>query len=256
MKPLFKYPGGKYNEINFFKKYYPKKFNLFIEPFVGGGAVFFDLNFNNNIIVDFNEDLVNFYEVIKKGFSKEIYQEVKKIKNDKMTFYFVRDDLMSKNNIEKAIRFYYLRKTCFRGLSRYNKNGKFNVPYGNYKKVDCECLLEKKYENLLKKTIILNKSFEYIFKKCDNENNFIFLDPPYHEVFNGYSSFGFTEEDHRRLFECFKKSKNKCLLIIGKTDFINNLYKDYIIDEYNKKYAMTVYKENKPNKIHLIIKNY
>lgn len=255
MNPIFKFPGGKRGEIKHFEKYYPENFDLYIEPFVGGGSVFFDLNFNNNIIADINSEIINFYNTIKCGCGKEILDLVNKFSILEEGYYHIRNTYKPNTDIEYAARFFYLRKTCFRGFIRYNKSGKFNVPYGNYKKVDYLSLLDKNYSELLKKTNILNYSFEDIFKKYNDKDNFMFLDPPYHQVFSDYDKSGFIEKDHFNLSECFKKTKNKCLLIMGKTFFIKELYKDYIIEEYDKKYSIDT-KEEKSNSKHLIIKNY
>lgn len=121
--------------------------------------------------------------------------------------------------------------------------------------MDFNSLNDESYIDLLQKTTILNYSFEDTFQAFDNKENFMFLDPPYHKVFSDYDKLGFTEDDHIKLSECFKTTKNKCLMVIGKTDFIVNLYKDYIVEEYDKKYSIDT-KKNKSNSKHLIIKNY
>jgi len=106
---------------------------------------------------------------------------------------------------------------------------------------------------------IYNKDFSYIFKKYNDENNFMFLDPPYDSKFTDYGYCQFGKEEHKKLFDYFQKTKNKCLLIIGKTDFIEDLYKKYIVDKYEKKYRFKIHSGrvgNEINNIHLIIKNF
>ena len=108
-------------------------------------------------------------------------------------------------------------------------------------------------------TEILNTNYEIIFEKYNDENNFMFLDPPYDSEFTDYGYCKFGKQEHMKLAELFKNTKNKCLMIIGKTDFIVDLYKDYIVDEYEKKYKFKLYDnriDDKINTKHLIIKNY
>jgi DNA adenine methylase len=163
------------------------------------------------------------------------------------------------NSLDSASRFYYLRKTCFRGMLRYNNKGKFNIPYGRYKTYNYDNLIIPEYETLLKRTEILKSSFELLFDKYNSENNFMFLDPPYDSEFTDYGYCKFGKDEHKKLAECFKTTKIKCLMIIGKTDFITDLYKDYIVGEYPKKYRFKLHSGRIGDNIntnHLIIKNY
>lgn len=260
IKPLIKWSGGKAKEIPSFKNYYPMKFSTYIDPFVGGGSVFFDLNFKGlNVINDIHKDLINFYIQIKLGNSHIIYNLMKQYKNDEETYYYIRDTFIPSNDIENAFVFYYLRKTCFRGMLRYNRSGKFNIPYGRYKTINYESLKDPFYENLLKRTEIKLTSFDKIFDGYNDEDNFVFLDPPYDSIFSDYGYCIFDKSKHLKLFEYFSTTKNKCLLIIGKTTFIETLYKDYIKGSYDKKYAFKIYSGRVGNEInnkHLIITNY
>jgi DNA adenine methylase len=161
--------------------------------------------------------------------------------------------------LDLAKRFYYQRKTCFRGMLRYNKDGKFNIPFGKYKTINYSELLNPSYESLLCRTEIVNESFETIFENYNNENNFMFLDPPYDSEFTDYGYCSFGKDHHIRLAECFKTTKIKCLMVIGKTSFIEELYRDYICDEYDKKYRFKLYANRigeEINTVHLVIKNY
>jgi DNA adenine methylase Dam len=163
------------------------------------------------------------------------------------------------NELDNAKRFYYQRKTCFRGMMRYNKKGKFNIPFGKYKTINYNDLKNKRYEELLKKTKIFNKSFEYVFEKYNDKNNFMFLDPPYDSEFTDYGYCKFGKEEQIILANLFKQTKIRCLMIIGKTKFIEDLYKDYIVSEYDKKYKFKIHSGRVGDEIntkHLIIKNY
>ena len=189
----------------------------------------------------------------------EIYEFMTQHPNDEKTYYSIRDNMEINTSIETAKRFYYLRKTCYRGMLRYNKKGKFNIPFGRYKTYNYEILKNRKYTELLSRSTILNTNFKTIFEDYNDENNFMFLDPPYDSEFTDYGYCKFGKKEHEELAHCFKETTIKCLMIIGKTDFIVNLYKDYIVDEYDKKYRFKLHSNRISDDInnkHLIIKNY
>jgi len=246
-------------KLNFLKKYMPKDFDMYLEPFIGGGSVYFYLNPKKAVINDIHKDLIDLYRCIANGKNKDIYDFMKNNNNDETTYYKIRDEMIINDDLDNAKRFYYQRKTCFRGMLRYNKNGKFNIPFGKYKSINYNELLNDNYEKLLQKTIILNENFEYVFQNYNNENNFMFLDPSYDSEFTNYGYCEFGRKEHIKLAELFKQTKIKCLMIIGKTDFIENLYKDYIVDEYSKNYKFKLYGNRIGDEIntkHIIIKNY
>lgn len=144
-------------------------------------------------------------------------------------------------------------------MLRYNRDMKFNIPFGRYKTINYTELLNKDYETLLNRTEIYNEKFEVIFEKFDDETNFMFLDPPYDSEFTDYGYCSFGKEEQRKLASLFKTTKIKCLMIIGKTKFIEELYDGYIVDEYDKKYKFKLYNNRIGDEIntkHLIIKNY
>lgn len=259
LKPLVKWSGGKGDEINKFKSYIPDNYQLYLEPFIGGGSVYFHLCPEKAVISDVHTELIDLYQSVANGNAEDIYKFMQENKNDELTYYQVRDHMNIENSLDSAKRFYYERKTCFRGMLRYNKSGKFNIPYGRYKTINYEDLKNPDYEKLLKKTTILKQSFEYIFEHYNDENNFMFLDPPYDSEFTDYGYCKFGKEEQKKLATLFKITKIKCLMIIGKTPFITDLYKDYIIGEYDKNYKFKLYDGRIGNEIntkHLIIKNY
>lgn len=259
IKPLIKWSGGKSDEIKHFIKYIPSDYDTYIEPFIGGGSVYFHLFPNKAVISDVHKELIDLYQSISEGKSNEIYEFMNNHPNDEETYYKIRDNMEIKDKLDSAKRFYYERKTCFRGMLRYNKSGKFNIPFGKYKTINYNELRNPKYEELLKKTEILNKSFEYIFENYNNENNFMFLDPPYDSEFTDYGYCQFGKEAQLKLANLFKETKIKCLMIIGKTEYISELYKNYIVDEYDKKYRFKLYDGRVGDEIntkHLIIKNF
>ena len=259
LKPLIKWSGGKSDEINIIMKFIPENYRIYIEPFVGGGSVYFYLSPQNAIINDIHGELITFYKCIADGYRNDIYDFMKKNVNSEDIYYSIRDNMDILNALDCAKRFYYLRKTCFRGMLRYNKDGKFNIPYGRYKTINYNDLLNEYYEILLKRTLILNTDYINIFEMYNDDNNFMFLDPPYDCEFIDYGYCKFDREEHKKLAELFKATKIKCLMIIGKTEFITELYNGYIIGEYEKKYRFKLYNGrigDEINNKHLIIKNY
>jgi DNA adenine methylase len=259
LAPLIKWSGGKSDEIKTFYKHIPSSYNKYIEPFIGGGSLFFYLNPNNAIITDVHTELIDLYQSIKEGKSEEIYKFMELNQNTEENYYKIRDTMAINNSLDSAKRFYYQRKTCFRGMLRYNKNNKFNIPFGKYKTINYSDLLNKKYEELLSRTEIIKTSFEYAFDNYNDNNNFMFLDPPYDSEFTDYGYCKFGKDEHIKLAKYFKETKIKCLLIIGKTKFIEELYKDYIVEEYEKQYKFKLYGGRVGDEIntkHLIIKNY
>ena len=268
LKPLIKWSGGKTDEINKFKEYIPDKYDTYLEPFIGGGAVYFYLSPKKAVISDVHPELIDLYKAVKNKKSKEIYKFMEKHPNEEKIYYEIRDKMEIKSYLDSAKRFYYQRKTCFRGMLRYNNSGKFNIPFGRYKTYNYENLKDIRYEKLLSNTEIECKDFSYIFENYNNSNNFMFLDPPYGSEFTNYGYCSFGKDEHKSLAECFKKTKIKCLMIIGKTPFIEELYsgsfsrttgindKKYIIDEYDKKYRFKLHSGRIGDEIntkHLII---
>lgn len=259
LKPLIKWSGGKSDEISKFAKYIPTDYDVYIEPFIGGGSVYFHLSPTKAVISDVHTELIDFYQSIGDGHASEIYDFMETYPNDEETYYRVRDEMEISDKLDNAVRFYYLRKTCFRGMMRYNKSGKFNIPFGRYKSVNYNELMNLEYEKVLKRTEILNIGFETIFAKYNNERNFMFLDPPYDSEFTDYGYCHFGRDEQVKLANCFKETKIRCLMIIGKTPFIEELYKDYIVEEYDKKYKFKLYGGRVGDEIntkHLVITNY
>jgi DNA adenine methylase len=258
LSPIIKWCGGKSDEISKIIPYLPTQYKLYLEPFVGGGALFFHLQPSIAVINDIHKELIDFYQSIKNGFSMDIYHFMQEHPNNEETYYNVRS-YTNNDILDNAKKFYYLRKTCFRGMLRYNSKGEFNIPFGRYKTYSYEDLKNKKYEELLQRTSIFNTDFEYIFQNYNDSDNFMFLDPPYDSDFTDYGYCKFGKEEHKKLAHLFKNTNIKCLMIIGKTVFIEELYKDYIVSEYEKKYKFKIHSGrigDEINNKHLIIKNY
>ncbi|MDR1837013.1 MAG: DNA adenine methylase [Treponema sp.] len=248
IKPYLKWAGGKRQLLTDIKKCLPKGMNdyIYYEPFVGAGAVFFELQPRKAVINDFNEQLILTYNVIKKNVDDLIillkkYQE----KNNEEYYYEIRNidrDLIKFNKLtdtEKAARLIFLNKTCFNGLYRVNSQGLFNVPYGKYKNpAICEEIVLRQINNYLNSNeiIILNNDFEHAVSTADKKS-FVYFDPPYHSPdktnFTGYQADGFNENEQERLRSVIVKMTNrgvKCLLSNSDTVYIRELYNHDFFD--------------------------
>lgn len=259
LKPIVKWSGGKSDEIKQFEQFIPKDFDTYLEPFIGGGSLYFYINPQKSAIADVHTELIHLYQAIQQGHAPQIHAFMETHPNEEATYYEVRNNMPVPTPLDIACRFYYQRKTCFRGMLRYNKNGKFNIPFGKYKTINYRELLNPAYETLLKRTEILNTSFEHVFERYNDAKNFMFLDPPYDSEFTDYGYCKFGREEHVKLAACFKQTKIRCLMIIGNTPFIEDLYKEYIVGEYDKKYRFKLYAGrigDEINTTHLIIANY
>ena len=243
-KPILKWAGGKTQLLEHLLPKIPKEYNKYIEPFFGGGALFFALKPNNSIIADSNPELINLYRVIAKDVNSLI-SELKNLKNEKDFFYDMRKKEFSElSEIEAAARTIFLNKTAFNGLYRVNKKGQFNVPFGYYKNpkiLDEDQLLAA--SKILKKTKILLGDFKDVLCKHAKKGDFIFLDPPYLPVskysdFKRYTKEQFYEKDQISLANLVNKlSKKGCHILLTNSNhpLIHELYKDFNIDIYKTK---------------------
>jgi len=242
-----KWAGGKGQLLGQFEPLFPKKFNRYLEPFVGGGAVFFHIiqNFKPKkiIISDVNEELINTYKIVKTDVERLII-ELKQhreyhLAEGKKYYLTIRatnpNDLLS---LERAARFIYLNKTCFNGLYRVNSGGGFNVPMGSYENPDI--VQEERLRivsKLLKNVTIKVMSFEKILGIA-KKGDFIYFDPPYYPLknknsFTTYTKGAFLEKEQELLAEVFKKlDKKGCSVMLSNSDtkFIKDLYVKYNIN--------------------------
>ncbi|MEG9487638.1 DNA adenine methylase [Mannheimia indoligenes] len=161
--------------------------------------------------------------------------------------------------------FFFIRNYCYSSMFRYNSKNEFNVPYGgisyneNYLGKKIEYLYSEIHQEKYKKTVIENVDFEIFLDKFNySENDFIFLDPPYDSEFSDYAGNTFSQEDQRRLARFLNSTNAKFLLVIKKTDFIENLYKDsqFNIKIFEKTYQVSFKNRNNRNVEHLVITNF
>jgi|SRR5690625_3121546 len=242
LQPFLKWAGGKRQLLPQIRKHAPENFKRYFEPFVGAGAVLFDITPKQALINDTNEELINVYNVIKDKEKIELLiNHLKTHVNKEEYFYDIRklDRKDSFNNLadyKKASRFIYLNKTCYNGLYRVNSKGHFNVPFGRYKNPQYvnEAVLRKVHSYLNDNRIeIMNTDFEEAVEGAE-AGDFIYLDPPYDPIsktstFTEYSKGGFNRDEQIRLRDTFiDLYKRGCYVLLSNsnTDFINSIY-DY-----------------------------
>lgn len=229
--------------------------------------MFWDLELTGSIINDFNHNLIRFYQDVRDNFTV-IKSELDKISDiysandvdkNKELYYSIRS-LFNKKSSQYcfATMYYFLNKTSFSGMTRFNSKGEFNIPFGWYSKFNTASLTLE-HSKLLCKTKICNSDYSDIFKTVSTDD-FMFLDPPYDCRFTDYGnkemSNGFEHEQHEKLADDFKHCNCQALMIIGKTPFIEKLYKGYIIDEYDKQYSINIKNRFLNDAKHLVISNY
>jgi DNA adenine methylase len=264
VKPFVKWAGGKRQTIQEIKKRMPEKYNRYLEPFLGGGAVFFSLNFKSAVIGDINEELINTYNIIKNNI-KDLIDSLKKHYYDKEYYYEIRALNPQKlDEIERAGRFIFLNRTCFNGLYRVNKKGLFNVPFGRYKSpLICDEKNLKLVSKKLKSVEIKCGDYKEIVS-CAQKNDFIYFDPPYMPLtetsnFVNYNKNGFSKTDQIELRDLFAALSNKgvfCLLSNSYTEEIINLYSEFNIDTIKAYRNINSRVEGRGKIKEVVIKNY
>lgn len=239
-QPFLKWAGGKRQLLPEIRKYVPKKINTYYEPFIGAGAVLFDIQPKKAVINDVNKELVNVYNVIKNNVD-ELIEDLQKHENESEYFYAIRDldrqpEYKELSPVERASRIIYLNKTCFNGLFRVNSQGQFNVPFGKYKnpQIVNEIVVRAVHNFFSTNEItILNGDFGTAVETA-KKGDFVYFDPPYDPVsdtssFTGYSLDGFNRDDQIRLRDlCVELDKRGCKFLLSNsaTDFIKEIYEE------------------------------
>ncbi len=269
---IFKWTGGKRREIKSFSSFFPNFLNdnyTYVEPFVGGGAVYFHLNNpGKNVINDFDAQVINFYNqfaISDTLFLSELNRIGKITDHDLLSEEYYKQRNFDKGSglnkltgVEQAVRFFTVNQLAFSGMRRFNASGEFNVPFGHYKKINTSIIHSQPHIDLLKRTEMFNGDFENIMKNNDNINTFMFLDPPYTRVFNEYSSDNsFGVDDQKRLCATIRALKNaNVMMIIDKSELTLSLYSDMIASTYTLKYGVNIKNRFNTDVEHLIVTNY
>jgi len=248
---FIKWPGNKTDLLSNIITSFPSNYNEYYEPFLGSGAILFQLKPTNAIINDINSKLINCYYGVKSNVVK-VMQILDEYQDDRSIFLGKRDLYNSSNyNIlsieEKAALLIYLSKTCFRGLYRENSRGEFNQSYGQYNKTsfyDYTTLISSSNYLNNNKVSILNDHYLKILKLC-KPGDLIYLDPPYYNddltKIRKYTNKCFGRVEHQQLKEAFDLlSIQKCYCVQSSYDepFIRELYKKYNIiklPSYNRR---------------------
>ncbi len=292
-RPFVKWAGGKAQLLDTFRDYYPRalqtgRVKRYIEPFVGGGAVLFDIlqsyNVKEAFVFDINEDLINAYIVVKYCVNELIeilsFLEREYLRADeeerKHMYYDIRNLYNNANkqpglNVERAAQFIFLNHTCFNGLYRVNKAGLFNVPAGRYKNpkiYDEENLYS--VSNVLKKVSIFAADYKASLNYVDKDS-FVYIDPPYRPLtatarFTSYSRYDFTDDDQIELAQVFREmNKMGALLMLSNSDpknvdlndsFFDELYKDFHIYRVYAKRSINAKADGRASISELIVTNY
>lgn len=273
IKPFVKWAGGKRQIIDKLKTYIPEEFGTYYEPFVGGGALLFELTPKNAVINDCNEELMNVYRVLRTDdeytkmchlldsyetkHSEEFYYRIRNKDRDNEKF-----ERMS--NHARAARTLYLNKACFNGLYRVNSKGQFNVPYGKKEKINTyegENLLKVCMYLTLNDVKIMCTDFEEALKDA-KEGDFVYLDPPYDtftNAFTTYTNTGFGKEEQIRVASVFKDLDErgvKVMLSNHNTPLIQELYQGYYVHVIEAKRNINSNGAKRGNVEDVIITNY
>lgn len=245
ISPIVKWVGGKRQLLPEIMPLINQKCSTYVEPFVGGGAVFFELQPKKAIINDYNSELMNVYVVVRDQSEKLLEVLEKHSKNNtEEYFYEIRsldrsEDYIHMSDVDKAARIIYLNKTCYNGLYRVNSAGKFNSPYGRYKNPNIinETLIREMSAYLRSGKITIRQGDYKDVLKGLRKGAFVYLDPPYMPIsssssFTGYTEHGFSY-DHQVMLkkECDKLRKKGISFLQSNADCpqIRELYQDYEI---------------------------
>ena len=266
--PIVKWVGGKRQLMFELLKNMPKSHNRYFEPFIGGGALFFELQPENAYISDMNEELINLYSVVRDNVY-ELISDLNKHEVSKEYFLEIRNldrtnEYKNLSNVQRASRFIYLNRTCFNGLYRVNSQGQFNVPYGNYKNpriVDENNLLN--CSELLKNTEIKCADFSEILTKV-KKGDFVYFDPPYVPLnetssFTSYTKDGFDMDMQFKLREvCDELNSMGVMFMLSNSDtkFVNELYSKYEIKKVFASRAVNANAEGRGKITEVLVRNY
>lgn len=276
--PFVKWAGGKSQLLSVIDKTIPEFYGRYFEPFLGGGAVFLHMVNKNKIhtgafLSDLNEELINAYKVVRSNVEMLIeilstYEQSYKISPARFYYYLRECTIQPSNKAKWAARFITLNKTCYNGLYRVNKHGRFNVPMGRYKN---PCICDhgnlRNISNVLRDRHVRIALGDYkrILLENAKEGDFVYLDPPYDPMsatarFTGYTYTGFNDKDQFELAELFKKlDERKCLILLSNshTPLIKDLYHDYkYIKMVSTTRAINSNISNRSGHTELLISNY
>ena len=239
LKPILKWAGGKGQMLSSLLPKLPTQYGKYIEPFFGGGALFFALQPDNAVIADSNPELINLYRQVADHV-EDVINFLGKYENTSEMFYDVRGlDWLQLTPAEAAARTIYLNKTCFNGLYRVNKKGQFNVPFGKYSNPRiCDAEILRQASKALQKATIVQGDYFLVLEQYAQAGDFIFLDPPYLPIseysdFKRYTKEQFYEEDHIELSKLVSRLYEKgCYVLLTNSNhpLVHDLYSNFKIE--------------------------
>jgi DNA adenine methylase len=263
--PFVKWAGGKGQLLAQLDPHFPRHFRRYLEPFVGGGAVFFHLQPHQSVLGDSNEELINAYRVIRDT-PDDLIASLEQHRYESDYYYEVRSrDPQSLSDVERASRFIFLNKTCYNGLYRVNKKGQFNVPFGRYatppRIFDTDNL--RGVSRLLGTTELVCASYEQTVQRAE-PGDFVYFDPPYHPLtatanFTRYTQIAFTDFDQFWLAQAFRTLSERGVFVMlnnSDTPLVRWLYKDLRVVEAKANRAINSDPAKRKPVVELIITNY
>lgn len=270
-KPFVKWAGGKTKLLLEIMQRLPKTWKDYLEPFVGGGAVFFGLASTrvggtdgmNWVLNDINAELINAYKMVRDA-PNFLIAELKEKRFNKKTYYAMRNAWNPTSPKHRAVRFIYLNKTCFNGLYRVNSKGEFNVPMGDYKNpMICDEETIRECSRLLQATSLHAGPFTNTIALAQKKD-FIYCDPPYlprseTAEFTSYTKDGFTISDHEKLHEALKKADKRgafWMLSEGDSPFIRKLFRDFNVMPVSSRHSVSASGDSRTKSKELLITNY
>lgn len=258
-RPFLKWVGGKRSILPALIERLPNEYKTYHEPFLGGGALFFAVKPKEAYLSDINFHLVITFNAVKDEVDGVIKYLKKHDENHNKTYFLKARNLLftEKDPVKIAALFIYLNKTCFNGLYRVNKSGKFNVPMGDYKNppiLDEENL--RATSEALKDALIVQHGFLQIEPVKDG---FYYIDPPYHNTYAQYDGSGFGDNEHINLAGfCIRINSVGGFFMVSNSDtpFIRNLYKKYNIERISASRSVSCKGEQRGKEKELLIRNY
>jgi DNA adenine methylase len=265
-RPFLKWAGGKTQLLPELLKRVPPTFGTYHEPFVGGGALFFNLRPPQARLSDLNRQLIECYQVVQSDVEALIRQlRTWQKRTDKECFYRIRAlDPAKLDPIKRAARMIYLNKTCFNGLHRINRRGLFNVPYGRYKKpIVCDAANLRAVSAVLRGVVLAAEPFEAVLDHA-KPGDFIYFDPPYQPLsatssFTSYAQEAFGEAQQRKLAGVFPElSRRGCIVMLSnsETRLIRSLYDEFQMETVFARRAINCNGDSRGKIKEVLVRNY
>jgi DNA adenine methylase len=282
VNPVLKYRGGKQREIPAFIDQVPQNFTRYFEPFLGGGSVFFHLEPRIAVLGDVNGKLITFYTQLRNQYplmrrqlaalqqtyeeNQALYEELKRLHPDQRCenrnealYYALREEYNHPTGqYLDGTLYFFINKTAYSGMLRFNANGEYNVPFGRYRHFNTGVITQA-HSRLLQNAAIFRADYLQLFNMAQAAD-FMFLDPPYDCTFNDYGNVqtadGFNEAAHRRLAADFRNLNCPALMVIGSTPLTEALYAPLVRGRYEKRYAVNIRNRFQSAATHMIVRNY